>query len=391
MPVEYRLSGLGQRVTRSLLRDMIGVVAQPDLISFAGGLPAPDVLPLKQLSECITTVLQRDGSQSLQYRPAHGPLLESVVELMRQRGVHVETSNVLITTGAQQALDVLAKLLLDGDSPVIFEQVAYTGIRHAFGWRTRAVRLVPSDPGAGIDVEAVEHVLATTRPAVIVVVPNYHNPLGATIPQEARLRLMAVAGRHDALVIEDDPYGPIYFDQPPPSPLKLLDTERVIFVGSFSKVIAPAMRLGWIAADSRLIEKLRIIKEAVDLESSALLQRVVAEFCQRGYLDQHLADVRHVYARRQAAMLGALERELPPGSSWSEPGGGMFMWVRLPGQVDTSELLPRAVERRVAFIPGSAFTGDGQARGCMRLNFATMPEAKIEEGMRRLGELVREV
>ena len=367
---------------------MIGVVARPGIISFAGGLPASDLLPAEAFAECIYHVLTSDGSNALQYRPAHMPLIEAIIEIMAHRGVTVRAEQVLITTGAQQALSILAMLLVDPDSPVIHEQVVYTGIRQAFGWRTTDVRLVPTSLDRGIDVDAVASAISGSPPRAIVVVPNYHNPLGVTIPFDSRQRLIEIARAHETAIIEDDPYGLLYFDRPPPESMLVLDPEHVLFVSSFSKLIAPALRLGWIVAPPPLIEKLRVLKEGLDLETGGLVQRAAAEYVRRGYLWRHLGIIRAEYRQRRNTMMAAIAEHFPPSCQHSNPDGGMFVWVELPFSVDMRHLLDLALDQQVAFIPGAAFAPDGIGARALRLNFSNSPPALIMDGIQRLGRVL---
>jgi len=394
---ELRLADWTRGMSRSMLRQMIAVVSRPGILSFAGGLPAPELFPTAEYAEALAQVLAADAG-ALQYGPPFQPLKAHVVELMAQRGVSCSEQQVFLTTGAQQGLDVLARLLVNPGDEVMLEEFVYTGVQQVVApYRPRIVPIA-IDLEEGIDVEEVEtHLANGVRPAFLYVIPDGHNPLGVSASRERRQRLVKLAGAYGVPIIEDDPYGLLYYDGAMEPPLRAHDDKWIFYLGSFSKILAPALRLGWIVAPETLIPRLTVAKEAGDLESSALTQRAVAAYLDAGHLPAHLARLRAEYGRRRNAMLSALRRTFPAEARWTEPKGGMFIWVALPQAVDTAELLQAAVDQeQVAFIPGRAFAVPGcramdDARHCLRLNFSNCPPEQIEEGIRRLASVLEKV
>lgn len=385
-----RCAAWTQTMQRSVLRQMLAVVSRPGILSFAGGLPAPELFPAAEYSQALTKVLAAD-TKALQYGPPYQPLKAHIVALMAQRGVICSEEQVFITTGAQQALDVLTRFFLDPGGDVMLEEVVYTGIQQAVTPMRPCVWPVATDLETGIEIDEIAQQLAIgARPAYIYTIPDAHNPLGVSISPAKRQRLVDLAAAYGIPLIEDDPYGFLSYDGRPQPPLRALDDEWVFYVGSFSKLLAPALRLGWMIVPQALVPKVTVIKEAGDLESSALTQRAVATYLDTGHFPQHLQRLCREYARRRNAMLSALDRYFPIEASWTRPSAGMFVWVTLPESVDTTELLPIAVEEeKVAFIPGQAFAHTGcQARHCMRLNFSNCCMSDIEEGIGRLGSLL---
>lgn len=388
----YRYSRRATQLRRSLMRELIGLTARPDIISFAGGLPAPDLLPIAEIHDCMEAVLARDGARALQYGPPYAPLKEALVEHMARLGVRTRPEEVFITTGAQQALDVLFRLLVDRGTSAALEETVYTGISQSLISQGARLLTVPTSLQTGIDVEGVErHFQASPRPHLLAVVPDFHNPLGVSLSVDKRERLVELGRRYNVPIIEDNPYSLLCYQGRPLPALKSLDeTGGVIFVGSFSKLLAPALRLGWIVAPAPLLQKLAVVKETADLETSALTQRVVAEFYRRGLMEPHLERLRQAYGQRLAAMQAALAREMPPTIRWSTPAGGIFLWLCLPEGSDTLALLRQAVEtERVAFIPGAAFSTDGHSANAMRLNFSNASPAQIDEGIIRLARAIK--
>lgn len=390
---ELSLAGWTRTMQRSVLRQMLAVVARPGILSFAGGLPAPDLFPTVDYSRALAHVLATDRG-ALQYGPPFAPLKAHIVRLMAERGVDCSAEQVFLTTGAQQALDVLARLLLDDGGQVLLESIVYTGIRQVVAPYRPDVLPVSTDLETGIEVEEViDYLEGGAKPAFLYVIPDAHNPLGVSISAAKRRRLAETAAAYNLPILEDDPYGFLSYDGQCLPPVRAHNDSHVFYVGSFSKIMAPALRLGWLIAPEALLPKLTVIKEAGDLESSALTQRAVAAYLDDGHLPEHLARLRAEYRGRRDTMLAAMERHFPPDVSWTTPRAGMFIWVTLPEHVDTGALLETAVEREgVAFIPGHAFAQPGTAaRHTMRLNFSNCCLADIEEGIERLGRVLDEV
>lgn len=389
----YPLSQVANQIKRSVMRDLIALANRPDFVSFAGGLPAADYLPLSEVETCLEAVLTRDGSRALQYGPAYLPLREWIAGYLQRRGVACTVEEVFITNGAQQALAILGRLLLDVGEPAVLEELTYTGIGQVMQAHGAVMRPAPMDLVTGVDPEAFEGALTAEgrRARLGVVIPDFHNPVGASLTIEKRQQLAAAAARTGVPLIEDDPYSLLRYTGDVRPPIKAYDEAGLVFyVGSFSKIIAPAMRLGWIVAPASIMPKLTVLRESLDLESSQLLQRLVTEFLTRGCLDMHLRDLNAANHTRRDAMRAALEHELGGLAKWTVPDGGIFLWVTLPEGLDTAPLLAPAFERQVAFIPGSNFSADGSFANTMRLNYSNNTPERIGEGLRRLGALVRE-
>ena len=388
---EIVLADWARTLERSLLRQLVALVSRPGILSFAGGLPAPELFPQQAYADALVQVLRHDR-RALQYGPPYPPLQEHIVALMAQRGVTCRPEQVFITTGAQQALNVLTRLLLNPGGPVILEKIVYTGMQQALAPLQPEILSVATDLVTGIDLEGVAALLAHGRhPAFIYAIPEAHNPLGVSIDAAAREKLVALARRHGVPIVEDDPYGFLVYEDELLPPLKALDEAWVFYVGSFSKIIAPALRLGWIVAPQALLPRLTVVKEADDLETSALTQRAVATFLEAGHLPAHLQRLRSAYRARRDAMLQALAKHFPTEAHWTRPRAGMFIWVTLPPHVDTQALLEVAVrEEQVAFVPGAAFARPASVAGhCLRLNFSNASVEEIADGIMRLGHLVK--
>lgn len=378
---------------RSVLRQMLAVVSQPGILSFAGGLPAPDLFPTADYAAALTHVLSTDRG-ALQYGPPFVPLKHHIVTLMAERGVACFADQIFLTTGAQQALDILTRFFLNTTGQVMMEEIVYTGIRQVVAPHCAEILPVRTDLDTGIDVDdVIAHLERGENPAYLYVIPDAHNPLGVSISEEKRQRLVDVAIAYGLPMIEDDPYGFLSYDARCLPPLRAYNDSHIFYVGSFSKIMAPALRLGWLVAPEEFMPKLTVIKEAADLESSALTQRAVAAYLDAGHLPDHLTRIQAEYRLRRDTMLGAMARHFPPGVSWTYPRAGMFIWVTLPEHVDAGALLETAVEReQVAFIPGQAFAHPGvNAHHHMRLNFSNCCLADIEEGILRLGRVLESV
>lgn len=377
---------------RSLLRRLVERASRPGVLSLAGGFPAPELFPAPAYSEALRKVLERDP-RALQYGPPFEPFRDRLVELLAARGIDCGREDLLLTNGAQQAISIAAALLLDPGAPVVFEESVYTGALEAVAPHSPRILTVGTDRRTGFDVDALEARLAAgERPAFAYLIPEAHNPVGATLSAEKRERLAELSERHGLPLVEDDAYGLLVYDGAAGRPLKALAPDRVLYVGSLSKVIAPALRLGFLVVPPALRQAAQLVKESLDLECPALTQRALAELLSPpGFLPGHLARLHETYRARRDAMLEALGVEFPAGARFSRPRGGFFVWVELPGDVDTAVLLDRALdEEGVAFVPGAAFSADGRSgRRCLRLSFASQPPEAIRDGLRRLGRLLR--
>lgn len=389
---ELRLAEWARHLERSMLRKLIGVIAQPGVLSFAGGLPAPELFPTQDFATAVADVLATD-KRALQYGPPLTELKSQIVELMARRGVTCREEEIIITTGAQQALNMLAQLLLDPGGEVLLEEMVYSGIQQAVAPLQPRILSVATDLVKGIDVEAVAGLLsAGHQPAFIYAIPDSHNPLGVSLGRADRQRLVALAEHYGVPIVEDDPYGFLSFEESTLPPLRSVNDNWVFYVGSFSKIIAPALRLGWLVAPEKLLHRLTVIKEAGDLESSALTQRAVSGYIRSGRLPAHIDRLRGEYRCRRDAMLNALAATFPENVRWTNPAGGMFIWVELPEHVDTVCLLEASLAREhIAFVPGAAFAVPGHDAGhCLRLSFSNVSPERIADGIARLSNVVRE-
>ena len=378
-------------MNRSVLRQMLAVVAQPGILSFAGGLPAPELFPAEEYGRALNQVLAAD-SGCLQYGPPFAPLKQHIKQLMAQRGVECNQEQIFITTGAQQGLDVVTRLLLNPGGELILEEIVYTGAQQVISPYQPHILTVDTNLYTGLNVDAVaDYLAAGHRPAFIYVIPEAHNPLGVSMSLAKRRQLVELATHYGLRIIEDDPYGFLRYEGEMLPPLRALNADWVFYLGSFSKILAPALRLGWLVAPAELVPKLTVIKEMEDLESSQLTQRAVAAYLDAGHLPGHIARLCAEYGRRRDAMLAALARHFPAEARWTQPSNGMFIWVELAEHIDTAELLETAVsEEKVAFIPGHAFALPGHVRrNCLRLNFSNCTPERIEDGIERLGRVIQ--
>lgn len=398
---EMALAQWTRTMKRSVLREMLAVVSQPGILSFAGGLPAPELFPTADYAQAVQEVLASDPL-ALQYGPPYAPLKRQIVELMAQRGVYCNEDQVFLTTGAQQALNVLGRLFLDPGGQVLIEELVYSGIQQVIAPYQPEILTVSTDLEAGMEVNKVANYLGSgARPAFIYAISESHNPLGVNLSRERQEQLIELANHYGIPIIEDDPYGFLRYESTTSLPMRALDNKWVFYIGSFSKILAPALRLGWLIVPQNLISKLTVIKESYDLETSAFVQRSVSAYLKAGHLPAHLEKLRYEYGRRREAMLTALEQHFPKSARWTKPTGGMFIWVELPSQVKTAELLATCVQDiQVAFIPGAAFkvnsvsTGNHNGRmaeNCLRLNFSNNSPEKISQGIAQLGKLLNQI
>jgi 2-aminoadipate transaminase len=377
----------------SAVREILKVAERPDILSFAGGLPAPGLFPHDAIAQAHAEVLAGPNkSAALQYSTTegYGPLREWICARMAKRGVRTTPDQVLVTSGSQQGIDLAAKILLDPGDTVLVENPSYLAALQTFsGYQVNLVT-APSDDD-GMQVDALEGIIARAKPKLIYIVPEFQNPKGTTLSHARRVALVQIAQRHGIAILEDDPYGEIRFRGEASPPLAALDDRgTVIYLSTFSKTLAPGMRTGWIAAPKSLIKPLTIAKQATDLHTATLAQHAIAHLLQTFDLDGHLANVRSVYGRRCEAMLAALEQHMPAGTRWTRPEGGMFVWAKLPGGLDSQALLPRALDQKVAFVPGAPFFAEAADPSYLRLNYSNRPEALITEGMERLGKVVKD-
>ncbi|MFI6078817.1 PLP-dependent aminotransferase family protein [Actinoplanes sp. NPDC051343] len=387
MSAARRLAG----VASSPVRDLLALIDRPEVISFAGGLPAPELFDLDGLRAAFDRVLSApDARRHLQYAPTEGnpDLRAQVAARMTARGLPTSAGDLLVTTGSQQGLTLITTALLDPGAVVAVEEPTYLAALQSF--QLAGARLVTL-PGA--DLAGWERVLASERPTLIYLVPNFANPTGRTMPAAFRAAVVELAERYGAWVVEDDPYGELRYRGSPVPPLAAQPSaeERVLHLGSFSKIAAPGLRLGWVRTPPSLRAALTVAKQAADLHTSTIDQAAAAAWLAATDLDAHIGRLRDAYRERRDAMMSAMPATAPEGSVWSDPEGGMFTWVRLPGAVDSATLLPRALAKDVAFVPGAPFFAGPSDPPTLRLSFTTHTPSEITEGMRRLSGVLSEV
>ncbi len=379
-------------MTQSGLREVMNLSSRPGVLSLAVGLPATELFPNEALAAAAAHLLEADPG-CLQYGIPHHPLKAQIVELMAARGVRCTEGQIFLTSGAQQSMDLLTRLLLDPGGQVLFEEVVYDGIQMAVKLAEPEILNVTTNPVTGIDVDQVELLLARgCRPAFLYVISDGHNPLGVSIPLENRHRLVDLARRFRVPILEDDTYGFLYYEETPVAPLRALEEDWVFYLGSFSKILSPGLRAGWLVVPEPLIPWLSALKHSTDLDTASFSQRIISAYLSSGRFPGHLSALRAEYRRRRDAMLAALADCLPPQVSWNQPTSGMFIWVELPLGMDALELLRSAVEtEQVAFCPGACFYSASQPRAnrCLRLSFANSSPEKIHQAIGRLGRVIR--
>ena len=389
MATPFTFSRRAQALTSSAIREILKVTERPEVISFAGGLPSPATFPVERMREATAKVLREAPHAALQYGPTEGfgPLREWIAERLSRGGARIPASRVLVTTGSQQGLDLLGKVLIDEGSKVLVETPSYLGALQAFSLFAPQFGALPGD-ARGIVTDALSPAqLAGAR--FLYCLPNFQNPTGRRMPLERREALVALADAAGVPLVEDDPYGELSYGGEALPSLLSMNPDGVIYMGSFSKVLAPGLRLGYVVAPGEVHAKLVQAKQAADLHTPSFSQRIVYEAVQDGFLDRHIPGIRTLYAAQCEHMLSALEREFPALASWNRPEGGMFIWVDLPQGIDAGALLARAVERNVAFVPGAPFYAVDPKTNALRLSFVTVPGEKIDAGVKVLGELLK--
>jgi len=390
-----RFASRMQDLRASDIREILKVTQQPDVISFGGGLPASELLPAAEMAELARDVLSDDGVRALQYAPTEGLQLfrELIADRMRRLwGLGCLADDVLVVSGSQQALDLTGKVFLDEGDVVLCESPTYLGAIGAFrAYRPTFVE-VPTDDDGMVPAELEARLSSLDRAKLIYVVPDFQNPSGRRWSIERRRKLAELASRFGVPVIEDAPYAELCFEGKPLPPVASFDDAcTVVYLGTASKILSPGMRLGWVVADSDIVRRYVLAKQGVDLHTSSLVQLIAARFMLEHDLDAHISRLRDVYRKRRDAMLAALEEHFPKDVNFTRPGGGLFLWVELPQELDARWLLERALEERVAFVPGESFFPGGGHENTLRLNFSAMPEDRIAEGIRRLGRVLSSV
>lgn len=389
-----RLARRMEDLRASDIREMLKFTQSPDVISFAGGLPAPECFPVEELKEVSLRLLERSGRQAMQYSTTEGhlPLRRWIAARMRQRdGAAVTPEQILITSGSQQGLDLSGKLFLDEGDVVFCESPTYLAAISALQAFRPCFVAVPTDDDGMIIEELEQRLQANPRAKLIYVIPDFQNPTGRSWSLERRRHFMEVVGQFRVPVIEDCPYVELRFEGEGMPSLKSLDRDGlVVALGTFSKIFCPGMRIGWLAAVPHLFDKYVILKQSADLHTSTVSQMQIASYLDTHDIDANITRIREVYRRRRDVMVAALERELPEGVRFTRPKGGLFLWVELPRNLSARDLLVRCIERDVVFVPGGSFFPNGGGEHTFRLNFSNMPEDRIVEGIHRLAVAIRE-
>lgn len=382
---------------RSLIRELLKLARKPEIISFAGGMPDPQTFPVEELAEISALVLREKGATALQYGPTEGEpaLREALAHWLTKERLDLRAENILVTSGSQQALDLLAQVLIDPGDPVIVELPSYIGALQAFAAHRARMIGVPQDD-EGIRTDLLEKTLERLsrrkrRPKFIYIVPDFQNPSGVTLTLARRQELLALASRFEVPLVEDSPYRVLRFSGEPMPAIYSLDPQRhVLALGTFSKIFCPGMRLGWLLTPEAWMERFIIAKQGMDLCSPSFTQFIAVEYMRRGLLDREVESIRALYSRKLGVMLTALEKEMPRGVTWTRPEGGLFLWVKLPRRMNATALFSKAIERKVAYVIGSAFFCNGKGHHTLRLNFSYPSEEQIVEGIQRLAKVVRE-
>jgi 2-aminoadipate transaminase len=392
--MNWTLAQRAQKMNPSVIREILKVTEQPGIISFAGGLPSPLTFPIDAMREASERVLRDDGKAALQYAASEGyaPLREWVAQDLLKQGMKVNPEQVLITTGSQQGLDLVAKILIDAGSRILVETPTYLGALQAFTPMEPVAVSVDSDEH-GVNAEDLRAKVGTgaDKARFVYLLPNFQNPTGRTMPEERRAAVAQVAAETGLPIIEDNPYGDLWFDQAPAPSLSARHPDGSVYLGSFSKILAPGLRLGYLVAPKALYPKLLQAKQAADLHTPSFNQRVVAEVLKDGFIDRHVPTIRALYKQQCEAMLAALDREMAGlGLSWNRPVGGMFLWVQLPKGMNAVALLDKAVQKGVAFVPGFAFYAQDPSESTLRLSFVTATVDQINTGMAALAQAIRE-
>lgn len=396
-----------QQLGSSAIRELLKLTQEPDMISFAGGLPAPELFPVAEFSAAARRVLKDAGSQALQYGTTEGylPLREFIVQKMSAYGIQASVDNVLITSGSQQALDLIGKLLINSGDLILTERPTYLGALQAWRAYQAEFTAVPIDD-YGLRTDLLEEALCG-GPKFMYLLPNFQNPGGVTLSLERRKKVIDIADQYGVPLIEDDPYGELRFEGTYLPPLITMDSERlngrngsgkgeesgffrgnVIYLSTFSKTLAPGLRLGWMVAPRSVIQKCVQAKQGMDLHTSTFVQMVAYETIKGGFLQKHVRQIREVYKKRRDVMIGTMLRQFPSGITWTWPEGGLFLWVTLPDYLDTTQILEKAIAQKVAFVPGATFFPDGGGHNHFRLNFSNAQPEVVEEGIRRLGAVL---
>jgi DNA-binding transcriptional MocR family regulator len=393
LPMNIKYANRMDNLKASEIREILKLSAQPEIISFAGGLPAPELFPIEEMKIVSVRVLEEMGQEALQYSVTEGyyPLREKIAKRMKTFEIDTIAEEILITSGSQQGLDFTGKIFLNPDDVVIVESPSYLGAISAFkAYECKFVE-APTDEH-GMIMSELEKILETTENVkFIYVIPDFQNPTGRTWPVERRKEFIKIANKYDIPVVEDNPYGELRFEGEIPPSIKSFDTEgRVIFLGTFSKTFTPGLRMGWVQAIPEILDKYIMVKQGSDLQTNSMTQRELNMFLEMYDLDAHIEKIKNVYRSRRDIMIKTMEETFPKNVTFTRPSGGLFTWVVFPEHVNARELMVKAIEQKVACVPGGSFFPNGGHENSIRVNYSNMPEDKIVEGITRLAKVIKE-
>jgi len=386
----WRFSERAMTLKSSIIREILKDSSKPGVINFAGGLPAPELFPIENIRKACMRVLDNYGPDSLQYSLTTGvPLLKKfIAQRLSSKGFDYSPEAIQITGGSQQGLDIIGRVFLEPGSVVLTEEPTYLGALQAFSfYQSRFVSVATDNDGMLPD--DLEKKIIAHKPSFVYVVPNFQNPSGITWSAERRKALVDLAKKYDIPIIDDNPYGELRFKGQPVPSLKLMGGEHVIQLGTFSKIISPGLRVAWIAADPQFIAICERMKQACDLHTTTFSQYIIYEFAKDGGLEDYIEIIKHAYGRRLQVMLAALRKNFNDGTTWTEPEGGLFLWLKLPNSISSSELLPEALKAGIAYVPGRYFYSQTPDDSTLRVNFCNATEENIVEGVRRLAGVVK--
>ncbi|MGB3458877.1 MAG: PLP-dependent aminotransferase family protein [Halobacteriota archaeon] len=376
---------------KSFIREILKVTEDPKIISFAGGLPNPKFFPVKEITNASLKVLEEDGENVLQYSTTEGylPLREYIAERYRKKkGLNVDSDEILITNGSQQGLDLIGKIFLDKGNQIVIERPGYLGAIQAFSMYEPIFQSIPLLDD-GIDTDLLERTFRGNRIKLFYAVPTFQNPSGITYSRQRRRDVANILKRHNAIFVEDDPYGELRFIGEDLPSIRAYLEDNTILLGSFSKIITPGLRLGWVCAKKDIMERIIVAKQASDLHSNYLSQRIVHQYLIDNDIDKHIVKIRDAYKKRRDLMVSMIAEYFPEEIKYTKPEGGMFLWITLPEGISSSDLVDLAIKENVAFVPGNAFYVDGGGDNTLRLNFSNSDEEKIEEGIKRLANIIK--
>ena len=389
-PIQWQFSERAQQLQSSFIREILKITQRPEIISFAGGLPSPATFPVEVMKAAYDKVLSETGKVALQYGPTdgYGPLREWIANSLSTEGSRILPEQILMTSGSQQALDLLGKVLIDEGSRVLVETPSYLGALQAFSVYRPEFKSVETDEH-GLVPSSIDAIAQGAR--LLYALPNFQNPTGRSLSIERRQELVETCARLGLPLIEDDPYGTLSYKGEPSPKMVAMNPDGVIYMGSFSKVLTPGIRLGYVCAPLPLVRRLELAKQAADLHTAQLTQMVVHEVVKDGFLDQHIPTIRKLYGDQCQVMLDAMAEHFPASVTWTRPEGGMFIWVTLPQSIDAMKLLDQSLAARVAFVPGAPFYANEPATNTLRLSFVTVPPERIREGIAILGKLIKDM